>query len=256
MKLSLYLNKSIEENASLYFEKAKKSKKKIEGIKTAIFNAEKKKKLILEKFEVEEKKSEEKVKRKEEWYEKFRWFVSSEGFFVVGGRDATTNEIIIKKYTEKDDVVFHTDMSGSPFFVVKASGKKIGLETLQEVADATLAYSRAWKLGMATSGVFWVKPEQVSKEAQPGEYLSKGAFMIRGKTNYIHPRINLAVGIMEDGKIMGGPLKAVKKNCLKFVEIKQGSEKTSSVAKKIKAKIGGSLDDIIKVIPAGGVEVR
>ena len=28
-----------------------------------------------------------------EWYEKFRWFYSSEGFLCIGGRDSTTNDI-------------------------------------------------------------------------------------------------------------------------------------------------------------------
>jgi len=46
-----------------------------------------------------------------EWYEKFRWFISSDDFLILGGRDATSNEIVIKKHTEKNDLVFHR-----PFF--------------------------------------------------------------------------------------------------------------------------------------------
>ena len=43
MSLELYWNKSLEENASLYFEKAKKAKKKLLGLALAV--AETKKKL-------------------------------------------------------------------------------------------------------------------------------------------------------------------------------------------------------------------
>ncbi|MCX6707846.1 MAG: fibronectin-binding domain-containing protein, partial [Candidatus Woesearchaeota archaeon] len=101
-----------------------------------------------------------------------------------------------------------------------------------------------------------VNPDQVSKTAESGEYMAKGAFMIRGRKNHISAAINLAVGVMEDGKVMGGPLSAVKKNCVKNVELSQGNEKTSETAKKIRQKIGGDLDDIIKVIPAGGCRIK
>src|SRR3989344_952434 len=189
-KLALDLAKNIDENASAYFEKAKKIKKKTEGAEAALNDSIKKlQELELKKEKITRKESKEREfrSRKKEWYEKFRGFFSSEGFLVVGGRDATSNEIIIKKHTDKDDIVFHTDMAGSPFFVVKAEGKKVGESTLQECADATACYSRAWKLGLATLDVFYVKPEQVSKEPNPGEYVAKGAFIIRGKTNYLQP---------------------------------------------------------------------
>jgi len=258
VELALCLDKSVEENASVYFEKAKKLRKKIEGAKETVLKYEKKlvtleKKKELEKTAYEKKKVVKKVKK--EWYEKFRWFFSSEGFMVIGGRDATTNEIVIKKHTDRNDIVFHTDLAGSPFFVIKTENKKPGKVTMQEVADATVTFSRVFKLGQSSSPVFHVKPDQVSKEAQSGEYLTKGAFMIRGKTNYIENTINLAVGKMKDGRIMAGPLSAVKAHCKELLKLKQGDEKTSNIAKKVRAKLGGELDDIIRILPAGGIEI-
>jgi len=249
--ITIYLNKSIEENAGLCYEKAKKARKKIEGAKKALEESLKK----LEKLEKEKKIEEQKAIKKEvpkekKWYEKFHWFISSEGFLVIGGRDATSNEIIIKKHTENNDGVLHTDMAGSPFFVIKSENRDIGEKTIKEAADAVVSYSKAWKLGMTTTPVFYVKPEQVSKKAKSGEYLTKGAFMIYGKTEYIENKINLAVGIKE-GEIMAGPVDAISKNCEKFVEVIPGREKTSQVAKKIQHKIGGDLDDIIRALPAG-----
>jgi len=258
-QIELFLNKSIEENASDYFEKAKKLKKKVRGAKEAVGKYEKKLNQ-LEKKKAKEKESYEeriveKKKVKKEWYDKFRWFISSEGFLVIGGRDATTNEIIIKKHTDTNDIVFHTDISGSPFFIVKTEGKKVGEATMHETADATVTFSRVFKLGQSSSPVFHVKPEQVSKEAQSGEYLTKGAFMIRGKTNYIENKINLAIGKLESGKLMAGPLEAVKKHCKDHIELVQGDSKSSAIAKKIKHKLGGDLDDIIRVLPAGGIDL-
>ena len=146
-------------------------------------------------------------------------------------------------------------MAGSPFFVVKTDGKEPGSSTISEVADATVTFSRVFKLGQSSSPVFWVKPEQVTKEAQAGEYLTKGAFMIRGKTNYVDNKINLAIGKMESGKIMAAPIESMKKHCKEYIILKQGDKKTSEIAKKIKAKLGGNLDDIIRLLPSGGIEI-
>ncbi len=264
-QIELDIKKSVPENAEVYFDKAKKAKKKIHGAETTLKRYEDKLEILKLKKQVkledeEEQKAaieeEEKNKRKPEWYEKFRWFKSSEGFLVIGGRDATTNEIVIKKHTDKDDVVFHTDMAGSPFFVIKTDGKKPGEKTIQEAANATFTFSRAFKLGLMDANVFWVTPEQVTKEAQAGEFVPKGAFMIRGKTNYIHPKPDIAVGMTLDKAVMGGPVAAVKKACENFVELRPGKEKTSAIAKKIRAKIGGELDDIIRVMPSGGIELK
>ena len=263
-RIELFLDKTLEQNAGIYFDKSKKLKKKAEGAKKALAIYETKleqleKKKAKEKEEYEQAVKEE-VEVKKEWFEKFRWFLSSEGFLVIGGRDATTNEIVIKKQTEKNDIVFHTDIAGSPFFVIKTEGKKVGEATMKEVADATVTFSRVFQLGQISSPVFWVNPDQVSKEAQSGEYLTKGAFMIRGKTNYIDNKINLAVGRIdsgkEKGKLMAAPLESVKKYCKGYIVLTQGDKKSSEIAKKIKAKLKGSLDDIIRILPSGGMDIK
>ncbi len=258
-KLVLDLTKNIDENASVYFEKAKKIKKKIEGAEIALKDnlkklgelEAKKNKLILEKAKQEKSKE-----RKQEWYEKFRWFITSEGLLVIGGRDATSNEIVVKKHTEPNDLVFHTDMAGSPFFVIKNGGKEIGEKSKEEAADATCTFSRAWKLGLQTTSVFYVSPDQVSKKTKAGEYMGKGAFMIYGKANHVDNKANLAVGINSIQQIMAGPIDAVKKNCEKYVILIHGDEKSSSVAKYIRHKIGGTIDEIIRALPSGGFKVK
>jgi len=258
-RLTLDLTKNIDENASVYFEKAKKVRKKIEGAEIALRES------LKALQELEGKKAKEHLKksehdilksRKKEWFEKFRWFVSSEGFLVIGGRDATSNEIVVKKHTEANDLVFHTDMAGSPFFIVKSENKTIGEQTKEETADATCTFSRAWKLGLQTSSVFYVAPEQVSKKTKSGEYMGKGAFMIYGKTNYIDNKINLVVGMNEGQQIMAGPLEAVKAHCKKYVELIQGDEKASAIAKYIQHKIGGIIDDIIRALPSGEFKIK
>src|SRR3989344_4664974 len=122
--ITLDLRKTMEQNAADCFERAKKAKKKLLKVREIIARTEQQ--IAAEQSRITtadataQAKSDaaaKQVKRKFQWYEKFRWFFSSEGFLVIGGRDATSNEVIIKKHTESDDLVFHTDMAGSPFFV-------------------------------------------------------------------------------------------------------------------------------------------
>lgn len=42
--------------------------------------------------------------RKVHWFEKFNWFISSENYLVISGRDAQQNELIVKRYMSKDDL--------------------------------------------------------------------------------------------------------------------------------------------------------
>ncbi|TKJ17116.1 hypothetical protein CEE44_01100 [Candidatus Woesearchaeota archaeon B3_Woes] len=258
MRVEIDLKKSVEANASAYYDKIKKLKKKLEGAKNIVEESKiKLKKVQKDKDKVLEelKKQKKKEPLKKEWYEKFRWFLSSEDFLVIGGRDATSNEIVIKKHTEKNDIVFHTDMIGSPFFVIKTEGKKPSKVTIEEAADATVTFSRAFKLGITTTPTFMARPEQLTKEAKAGEYVPKGGFVTKGKLEYIDNDVNLAIGNLK-GHIMAGPLEAVKKHCKEFLELEQGREKPGKVAKIIQHKIKGELDDIIRALPAGTFKIK
>ena len=83
------------------------------------------------------------------------------------GKDATTNEIVVKKHTEPDDLVFHTDMAGSPFFLLsKGRGRR-------RRHSRPAPSSGAWRLGLTISDVLDVRPNQVTKETNTGEFIPK-----------------------------------------------------------------------------------
>lgn len=272
MEIELQINKTVEENAAIYFEKGKKARSKIDGTKETLKKFSKK--VVVEDKNVKKVKKIEAVKK--HWYEKFRWFVTSEGFLVIGGRDATSNEIVIKKHTSEGDVVFHTDMAGSPFVIIKrkvvdevkdllgddfSQADTIGEESLIEAASFCFAHSKAWKAGMQTAAVFYVNPDQVTKEAQSGEYLAKGSFMIRGKTTYVDPNPGFAIGLIGE-QVIGAPRSAVSKWSKLIVEIEQGKNKASEVAKVIRGRfreeveVDPTNDAIIPILPAGGCQVK
>ncbi|MFH0875007.1 MAG: NFACT RNA binding domain-containing protein [archaeon] len=260
MQVTIDISKSVEENAGIYFDKAKKLKKKALGAKEAVIESEKKLAAldkIIKKEEYKEIEEFSKKPVKKEWYEKFRWFISSTNFLVIAGRDSTTNEIIIKKNVAKEDVIFHTSISGSPFAVIKSLGKEIDAATKQETADFTASFSSAWKLGMSSLDIFYVNPDQVTKETPSGEYIQKGSFMIYGKKTILPAKLNLFIGKLEDGRLMIAPKSATDSHCKESIEVFPGNEKSSETAKKIKAILKyNNLDDIIRILPSGGCVVK
>ena len=154
--------------------------------------------------------------RKRFWFEKFYWFLTSEGFLVIAGRDATQNEAIYKKYLKTRDVYVHADIHGAATVVVKnhlPSGDIPPL-SLAEAGQFSLCHSSAWSSKIVTSA-WWVRAEQVSKTAPTGEYLTTGSFMIRGRKNFLPPaRLELGVGVLfyvsEDCMKSRGPERVVR----------------------------------------------
>lgn len=265
MKIEIDLEKNIESNAQKYFEKAKKLKKKIEGAKKAIEETKKKiekEKLDQEKEEIKKEKQKKEKERKKEWYEKLRWCISSSGFLIIGGKDSSTNEIVIKKHSDAHDLIYHTESPGSPFIVIKnPENKTIPEKTKNEAAIIAATYSKAWGSGLKREDVFEVKPEQVTKEAKSGEYLQKGSFVIQGKKNKYDVELNLSIGVFTDKEnykvIMAGPESAVSKNCTEYIKLKQGTLKKGEISKIIMKKFElATNDDIIAALPSGEFQVQ
>lgn len=256
---------SIPENAEVYYEKAKKAKRKIKGVNIAIEKTKKdiekarsKKEIEMERVTLPEKR----VKKELKWFEKLRWFLSSDGFLVIGGRDANTNEIVVKKYMEDNDIYFHSDIHGAPSVVVKSEGREIPETTIEEAASFAASYSSAWSKGYGSQDVYWVHPDQVSKTPQSGEFVPKGAFIIRGSRNYIRAAtLLIAVGVVdyEGERIVAGPLDAVKKYTDKYIIIKPGYTKKEALAREILRKIDEervfTLEDMIRVLPSGKADI-
>ncbi|KAH7678565.1 Zinc finger CCHC-type protein [Dioscorea alata] len=126
--------------------------------------------------------------RKVHWFEKFNWFISSENYLVISGRDAQQNEMIVKRYMSKGDLYIHADLHGASSTVIKNHKPEHPVPplTLNQAGCFTVCHSQAWDSKIVTSA-WWVYPHQVSKTAPTGEYLTVGSFMIRGKKNFLPP---------------------------------------------------------------------
>ncbi|XP_043526724.1 nuclear export mediator factor NEMF homolog isoform X2 [Frieseomelitta varia] len=175
-------------NARNYYNQkrsaAKKQQKTIESQDKALKSAEKKTKQTLK--EVQAIHSINKL-RKIYWFEKFYWFISSENYLVIGGRDQQQNELIVKRYLKSGDIYVHADLTGASSIVIKnPNNGPVPPKTLAEAGTMAIAYSIAWD-AKVVAGAWWVNNDQVSKTAPTGEYLTTGSFMIRGKKNYLPP---------------------------------------------------------------------
>ncbi len=265
-ELELNANLTVPQNAQRYYDRAKEQAKKREGAEKAL---EETVRIIARKAGPEKVKTRKVFRRrKPRWYERFRWFTSSDGFLVIGGRDASTNEEIYAKYLEKRDFALHTDAPGAPLTVIKTGGEPVPESTLEEAATFAVSYSSVWKEGFFEGDCYLVAAEQVTKTPEPGEFLKKGAFVIRGERRYFRDvPVGVAVGIAED-QLIGGPVSAIKPRADPVVEVEPGEFSPEDLAKRIYRSFAekeedrrylksvASIDQIVSFLPPGGSRVK
>jgi len=269
---------SIPKSSSLLFSRAKE----LERGAINIDKASEELRLRVEKLQNQTQKIHEKIQfsklESKQWYERYRWFVTSDGYLVIGGRDASSNSAIIRKYMTENDIIFHAEIHGSPFFLVKNvnNQEKQNSGYVEETAQATISFSRAWKDGLSSGDAYWVFPNQVKKGAPTGQFLPKGSFVIEGKRNFCRGiELKLSIGLVQIEKkysIVCGPLNAVRKRSLVFASLLPGGTDQMNLAKRVKSEFVRaisefdqslaefckkiSLDEFIRMLPPGQSKIE
>lgn len=263
--LPLRPEESLERNASLCYEESKRIRAKAESAKESVAEARKR----LE-ARAAPKPAAEKARRAPEkrfWFESFRWCYTSEGFLVVGGRDAGSNEKLVKKHLNPGDLYFHADFHGAPSCVLKCEGRTPSDASLQEAAHFAAAFSRAFAQ-FGSSDAYWVRPEQVSKTAPSGEFVAKGSFMVRGQRTYV-PNLAMEVAVArillgKDGRpqregvhprLMAGARPAIAAHASRFALVVRGDRKPADVAKELAARFETSVDEAQAVLPSSTLRI-
>ncbi|KAK3077525.1 hypothetical protein LTS18_010008, partial [Coniosporium uncinatum] len=180
-------------NAKQYFDQKKtavvKEEKTLQASSKALKSAEQKIAADLKKGLKQEKEVLRSI-RKQFWFEKFLYFISSDGYLVLGGKDAQQNELLYRRYLRKGDIYVHADLNGAASVIIKNNpatpDAPIPPSTLSQAGNYSVSTSNAWD-SKAVMSAWWVNSDQVSKTAPTGEYLSTGGFMIRGKKNFLPP---------------------------------------------------------------------
>jgi len=267
-QVTLDIRLTAQDNAARAYDIAKKSESKIKGAQLQIERTKAK----LDKLEVsisepDTKRAPVKIRQKR-WYEKFRWFTSSEGYLVLGGRDVKTNENLAKRQMSANDIFLHASIHGAPYTLIKVPDDAPGQQTIDEAAQFAVTFSRAWQDGLSGGDAFWVNPEQVSFTPPSGEHLPAGSVMLYGTKNYVrNVPVELYVGVLLEEEYaipISGPPSAIEAHTDYFVRVIPGGEKKGQLVKEIQNRLKAMVpddfvqlvdqipqEDLMRVLPAG-----
>jgi len=194
---------------------------------------------------------------KQFWFERYKWFITSSGKLVIAGRDAHSNDNIVKKHLKEKDVFAHADVHGAPSVILK-DGLEATSEDLREACSFALTQSKAWVAALMEGAAFWAYPDQVSKTPNPGEFVPRGAFIVRGKRNYEHHlKMELGIGeiqYMGTRKIMCGPVELFEK-CERYFVLNPGRGKSGRKAGELAKEFQVPEEEISRILPPGDVEI-
>jgi len=258
--------------ASSLFDEAKHQAGAAPSIERAMADAQQRLDRLLYKTESERRQAGDIATeiRKKSWFERYRWFRTSDGSLVVGGRDAASNSAVIRKQMSNDDLVFHAEIHGSPFFILKGVRNHSPSDvTMNEIAHATVCFSRAWREGMHGMSAYWVHPDQVKKSAPTGQFLPKGSFTVTGRRNFIRAQtLRLAVGIVPhngDYVLISGPPEPITANAVCYAIVEPHGLVLAEAAKRIRAEFMQideattkkiHIDEFVRALPAGKSQVK
>ncbi|MGC8587214.1 MAG: NFACT RNA binding domain-containing protein [Candidatus Micrarchaeia archaeon] len=278
MEARIDITKSAQENAQDYFSMSKKARRKKSGAEAAIAELKQK----LKEYEDKEKqqpssKAIRKISSKE-WYEKFHWFIASNGMLVIGGRDAQQNEQLNSRYFDAGDLFFHADIFGASVVIMK-NGESASREAKEEAAQFAACHSRAWEQGLSSADVYAAKRSQVSKSKEHGS-LSAGSFLISGEREWFkgsklelcafvsENKINaseslvsfvpsLSISVDAKGINIAPSLTVSRLNILTYIKISPGEIKKSDAAKLIARKFKfDDIDYLMQQLPAGSFSLK
>lgn len=200
LAIDIDLGLSAWANAAEYFDQKKKAASKedrtLQASTKALKSHEKKVTEDLKKGLKQEKEVLRPI-RKQQWFEKYVYFISSDGYLILGGKDAQQNEIVYRRFLRKGDVYVHADLKGAVPLIIKNNPSHLDApippSTLSQAGHLSICTSEAWD-SKAVMSAWWVRSEQVSKLGHTGEYLPVGMFNIKGTKEYLPPA-QLVIGL-------------------------------------------------------------
>lgn len=249
---------SIDENANRLYSAAKELREKAAGARVALEETRK----AMAKREAKGLKEAQQARdrmqpTKRFWFESYKWFFTSGGRLVLGGRDAKTNDQVVKKHLGDRERYAHADFHGAPSIVVK-DGAGANEGEMREVCQFALCHSKAWNAGAAEGTAYWVLPDQVSKRPEAGEFAPRGAFIIRGKRNYEH-HLPLEMAVAEvqvegSRKIVCAPKESIDSE--RKVVVIPGKMPRGKASSALARAFGVPEEEISRILPPGDLEIK
>ena len=183
----------------------------------------------------------------------YRWFYTSEGKLVIGGKNEEQNELVLKHFLKSEYTVMHTNARGSPFMIIQDSSPS--KKDLEETAVFCASFSKEWKKlknarGKISIDVF--KGNQIYKTKQ----MKTGTFGIKGKKKAMKVKPELIL-IIQKGKLRAVPKTKTKEQILGVLKPGKLTKEEAGVkiAKSIRDNyhLPISKDEVMQAIPSDKV---
>jgi len=185
-------------------------------------------------------------------YLQFRWFFTSNGNLVVGGKSDEQNEKVLIEFSKPGYVVCHTSEPGSPFMII--AGEKINKKDIEETAIFCACFSKQWKLKKIKIDIDIFRREQVYKLKK----MKTGTFGVNGRVEKMSVKPELVL-VIQKGKIRAVPKTTREEVICKIIPGNLKKEEAClEILKIIKNKyhLPISKDEIMAAIPSDGLEVK
>lgn len=199
------LSMSAYANSKTYFDQKKnaqlKKEKTEKTAELALKSSERKINTTLKK-DIERSNKDLSIRklRQKNWFEKFYWFLSSEGYLVIAPKDNLQLEMIYYKYfNSTNDYYVTSDVEGSLHVFVKNpfKGQEIPPSTLNQAGMFSLSASKAWNSKILTSAWYVEGDKLTKKDNNDGSLLPDGMVNIKGEKNYLPPsQLSMGIGLL------------------------------------------------------------
>ncbi|MGC2359019.1 MAG: ribosome rescue protein RqcH [Thermoplasmata archaeon] len=264
--VSLRVDRTPRESAQELYAEVKRLQSKLAGARAALVETDRKVEppSAVARRLARGAAAEEERRKKTHWFERFRWFISSEGAVIVAGRDASSNDLIVRRNMKDGDLYVHADLHGAASVIVKhpAPGEPPLTEvSLREAGQWAVVFSKAWRAGLASASAFWVTHEQVSKAGASGGFVARGAWAIHGTKHVMRDLpTELGLGTIDyEGETLwtAAPPAAIRaRGAVRAVLVPGAERERDAVEVALARELGLTRTRLQGLLPAGGLEVR
>ncbi|MBU0907130.1 MAG: DUF814 domain-containing protein [Nanoarchaeota archaeon] len=186
-------------------------------------------------------------------YQKYRWFVTSSGKIVIGGKSSTQNDELLKQLKKEgtERMILHTSAPGSPFSIILAEFSDVTERDTEEATIFTGCFSRQWRDQAKKAEVDIFKLSEIYKLGS----MKTGTWGVKGKINRMKVNLELVLTIQKD-KLRAVPeITAKKKEVL--LKIRPGKIDKREMLIKLHTLLPDKFtqEEILQALPPGGVSI-
>ena len=187
-------------------------------------------------------------------YKSHRWFYTASGMLVIGGKNESQNELVLKNFLKPNYIVVHTSAPGSPFMIIQSDSPNN-----QDIVEAGIfcaCFSKQWK-NLKNQN------EKISIDIFKGNQIYKarkmkiGSFVIKGKIKKVVVKPELVLVIQSENLRAVPKVKRKEKILAKITSGKLSKEKAvEKICEIIKNQFNITKEEIMQAIPSDKLSIN